>query len=155
MNFTVKEVMVTEFKTVRPEALVKEAARVIFHGEVRKTGYKPFGIMVTDDFDRLVGMISMTDILYHVRPSFMNYEMEKPSVWEGEIEAHMEQFEHLTVEQVMKTPVVTASLDDSLVVVIDRMIRSSARRLPVLDNGRIVGIVYLSDVFYKLCETWL
>ncbi len=30
MNFTVKEVMVTEFKTIRPEALVKEAARVIF-----------------------------------------------------------------------------------------------------------------------------
>jgi len=155
MDLTAKDLMVTEYKTVRPEALVKEAARIIFGSDIRPTGYKPFGIMVTDDFGRLVGMISMVDILYHLRPPFMNYEMEKPSLWTGEIEAHMDQFNQVTVEQIMKTPVVTASPEDNLVVVIDRMVRNGARRIPVLENDKILGLVYLSDVFHTLCESWL
>lgn len=155
MKLTAKDLMVTDFVTVRPDARVSDAARIIFHGEVRPTGYKPFGIMVTDEFGSLVGMISMVDILYHLRPPFMNYEMEKTVLWEGEIEPYMEQFRDLTVEQVMSAPVVTATPDDHLVIVIDRMVKRGARRVPVIEGGRIVGIVYLSDVFHRLCKTWL
>jgi len=155
MKLTAKDVMVEEYTTVRPDAPVSEAARLIFAGAVRATGYKPFGIMVTDEFDRLQGVISMVDILYHLRPPFMNYEMEKPSIWEGEIEPYMEQFSDLKVEQVMSAPVVTADPADHLIVVIDRMVKTGARRLPVLEEGRIVGIVYLSDVFHRFCQSWL
>jgi len=155
MKLTARDLMVTDFVTVRPDARVSDAARIIFNGDVRPTGYKPFGIMVTDEFGGLAGMISMVDMLYHLRPPFMNYEMEKPDLWEGEIEPYMEQFRDLTVEQVMSTPVVTAAPEDHLVVVIDRMVKRGARRVPVIENGRILGIVYLSDVFHRLCKTWL
>ncbi len=147
--------MVTDFATIQPEALVSEAARLIFHGKARPTGYKPFGIMVTDDFGRLVGMISMHDILYHLRPSFMNYDMEHNLIWEDELEPYMERFKDLTVEQIMSTPAVTATPDDHFIVLIDRMIKTGARRIPVVEGDKIVGIVYLSDVFHRLCSLWL
>jgi CBS domain-containing protein len=109
MELKAKDIMVKDFSTIRPDAPVREAVRMILEGKPRQNGYKPFGIMVTDEIGRLVGMVSMFDILYHLRPPFMNFEMEG-------------------------TPL---------------------RRLPVVDSDRILGIVYLSDVFYGLCGTWL
>jgi CBS domain-containing protein len=151
----VKDIMVKDFSTIRPDAPVREAVRMILEGKPRHTGYKPFGIMVTDEIGRLVGMISMFDILYHLRPPFMNYEMEGAPLWKGELEPYLDQFRALRVEQVMTTPVITCAPDDPLMQVIDRMVKKRARRLPVVDSDRILGIVYLSDVFYGLCGTWL
>jgi CBS domain-containing protein len=155
MELKAKDIMVKDFSTIRPDAPVREAVRMILEGKPRQTGYKPFGIMVTDEIGRLVGMISMFDILYHLRPPFMNYEMEGSILWKGELEPYLDQFRTLRVEQVMTTPVITCAPDDHLMQVIDRMVKKRARRLPVVDSDRILGIVYLSDVFYGLCGIWL
>ncbi len=150
-----KDIVVNDYETISPEASVKEAAKLIFNGKVRTTGYKPFGVMVVDDTGRLLGMVSMFDILYHLRPSFLNYEVGSFSIWKGEIEVYVDHFKDLRVEQIMSTPVITVAPDDDLMIVIDLMIKKKYRRIPVVDNGKIVGIVYLSDVFYHLCRTWL
>jgi CBS domain-containing protein len=155
MEMRAKDIMVKDFSTIRPGAPVREAVRIILEGKPRETGYKPFGIMVTDEIGRLVGMISMFDILYHLRPPFMNYQMEGLPLWQGELEPYLDQFRDLRVEQVMTTPVITCSPNDPLMLVIDRMVKKRSRRLPVVDGDRILGIVYLSDVFYGLCGTWL
>jgi len=147
--------VVNDYETISPEASVKEAAKLIFNGKVRTTGYKPFGVMVVDDTGRLLGMVSMFDILYHLRPSFLNYEVGSFSIWKGEIEVYVDHFKDLRVEQIMSTPVIAVAPDDDLMIVIDLMIKKKYRRIPVVDNGKIVGIVYLSDVFYHLCRTWL
>lgn len=150
-----RELMTTSFSTIRPDAPVREAVRMIYESRVRDTGYKPFGVMVVDDIGRLVGMISMFDVLYHLRPPFMNYELESLGPWQGELEPFLAQFEHLKVEQVMSAPTAVAAPEDHFMVLIDRMVKRKVRRLPVLENDTIIGIVYLSDVFYHLCETWL
>lgn len=154
-DLSVREIMVTDYITIGPEAPVRQAARLIFGGKTRKTGYKPFGIMVVDDFSHLLGMISMEDILYHLRPPFMNYEMENANLWEGELEVYLDHFTELRVEQVMHSPVITVTPKDDIIVLIDRMIKTNVRRLPVLEDEKIIGIVYLSDVFYHWCRAWL
>jgi CBS domain-containing protein len=155
MDLKAKDIMVQEYATVHPETSVREAARLIFEGRVRETGYKPFGIMVIDGIGRLVGMISMTDILYHLRPPFMNYALDSVPVWEGELDPYLEQFRNLHIEQIMSSPVLTVSPEDHLMVVIDKMVKNRVRRLPVLEGDKIRGMVYLSDVFYHLCKSWL
>ncbi len=154
-GLSVKEIMTTKYVTIEPDAPVSRAARMIFRGETRSTGYKPFGLMVVDSFSHLLGMISMEDILYHLRPPFMNYELENVPLWEGELEVYVDHFTDLRVEQVMSTPVITVKPGDDVMVVIDRMVKSKVRRLPVVEEESIVGIVYLSDVFYHLCKKWL
>ena len=111
--------------------------------------------MVVDEFSHLQGMISMEDILYHVRPPFMNYELENVPLWEGELEVYLDHFTDLRVEQVMNTPVITVKPQDDIMAVIDRMVKSKIRRLPVVEDEKILGIVYLSDVFYHVCKNWL
>ena len=151
----VGDIMATEYVTIGPDAPVSRAARLIFRGETRKTGYKPFGIMVVDTFSHLLGMICMEDILYHLRPPFMNYELGNVPLWEGEMEIYLDHFTDLRVEQAMSSPVITASPRDDLIVAIDRMVKSKIRRLPVVEEEKIMGIVYLSDIFYHVCRNWL
>ncbi|MFZ0450259.1 MAG: CBS domain-containing protein [Desulfatiglandaceae bacterium] len=155
MELVARDIMEKEFLTVNPEASVREAARLIFEGGVRKTGYKPFGLMVTDTTDALVGMISLYDILYHLRPPFMNYELESFKLEHGELEPYLDHFKELKVEEIMSTPVVTVDPDRDLMVIIDTMVKKKVRRLPVVADSKILGIVYLSDVFYHLCSLWL
>jgi CBS domain-containing protein len=154
-GLSVGDIMETEYVTIGPDAPVSKAARLIFRGETRKTGYKPFGLMVVDGFSRLLGMISMEDILYHLRPPFMNYELGNVPLWEGELEIYLDHFTDLRVEQAMNSPVITVSPKDEVMVVIDRMVKSKIRRLPVVEDEKIMGIVYLSDVFYHVCKNWL
>ncbi len=155
MELVARDIMEKDFLTVNGEVPVREAAQLIFEGEVRKTGYKPFGLAVTDATGTLVGMISMYDIIYHLRPPFMNYELESFELQHGELEPYLDRFKDLKVEQVMSTPVVTVGPDCDVMVIIDTMVKKKVRRMPVVADSKILGIVYLSDVFYHLCGLWL
>jgi CBS domain-containing protein len=52
----------------------------------------------------------------------------------------------LRVGQVMKASVVTCAIDDDLHTVMTLMTHARARHVPVVDGGRLVGIVSLGDV---------
>jgi len=55
----------------------------------------------------------------------------------------------------MSSPVLTASPDCHLVVLIDLMIKNRVRRIPIIEDNQILGMIYLSDVFYHLFKVWL
>ena len=150
-----KDIMVTDFETVHQETLIKEAVRLLYNAKTRPTGFKTLGITVVDDMGALVGMLSMFDVIYHLRPPFLNYSQETLTVWKEEIEIQLEQFKGLKVRQVMNSPVETISHDAPIMVILDLMVKKKVRRLPVVDGSKLIGMVYLSDVFYQICKTWL
>lgn len=52
----------------------------------------------------------------------------------------------LPVSKAMTTPVLTCTLDERITGVMARMTRHRVRHLPVVDGGRLVGIVSIGDV---------
>jgi CBS domain-containing protein len=59
----------------------------------------------------------------------------------------------LPVSRVMTTRVLTCTLDERVTGVMARMTRHRVRHLPVVDNGRLAGIVSIGDVVkYRLDE---
>ena len=155
MKVTARDVMVRNFDKIQSDAPIEEAVRLIFKGKVRETGQKTASVMVIDRFNRLTGVISMFDILYHLRPPVFNYMVSGIDFWNEELESYIKRFKRLTVKQIMSSPVLFVAPDDDLMVVIDRMVREKCRRLPVLERSRVIGIVYLSEVYYYLCKNLL
>ena len=155
MQLTARDVMVQDFQTIQPDASIGEAVRLIYNGKVRPTGHKTVSALVTDTFGQLVGILSMFDILYHLRPPFLNYMVDNISLQGEELESYINRFKGLTVEQVMNSPVRHVSPDLDLMMVIDRMVKEKCHRLPVVENSVVIGVAYLSDVYYHLCKTWL
>jgi CBS domain-containing protein len=152
VGLTAREVMDTRFFTLKPETPIGQAVHV-FKEAGQESGRAVFGLMVTNDQGKLVGMLSVYDIFLLLRPKHIHIwgEMENLEVT-GILEAACRRAQGVLVGDVMTTEVITITPDTHLLHVIDIMIKKHVRRLPVMENGAVVGIVYLSRVFHRLLE---
>ena len=150
-----RDIMQTNFHTLRPDSTIAEAVK-LFQDASESEKKKIFGLMVTDLEDHLVGMLSMYDILIFIQPKHTH-------IW-GEIEdidpaglfnESLERVKSILVGDIMTTEVVTIQPDTHLMVIADIMIKKHIRRLPVTEDREVVGIVYVSDIFYQLLNKFL
>ncbi|MBU2452365.1 MAG: CBS domain-containing protein, partial [Proteobacteria bacterium] len=111
-----KQVMDKRFHFLHPKQSVVEAIR-LFKTAGEKEGKKVFGMMVIDDDDRLVGMLSMFDILLYIQPKHIGIlgEMEDISP-EPLFESLLSRIKKIRVEDLMSTTLVSVKPDTHLLV---------------------------------------
>ena len=145
-----KDFMDTQFHTLHPQQNIAEAVSA-FQKASESEKNKIFGMMVTDDQDRLVGMLSMYDILNYVQPKHVAILGEMEDLDPAQVYSNrLKTIRSILVDDIMTTTVVTVRPDTHLMVIAEIMIKKHIRRLPVVKNQTVVGIVYVSDVFYWL-----
>lgn len=115
----VEQFMTTDLRTVHPDESVRRAAILMDWGRIRH-------IPVEED-DRLVGLISYRTIIKLVA------------------ESGLEEDELLSVREAMKTDVVTIAPSTLSVDAIQLMNDRGVGALPVVEDGRLVGIVTEHD----------
>ncbi|PIK87995.1 poly(A) polymerase [Synechococcus sp. 65AY6A5] len=120
---TAKDLMSSPVRTIRPEITIDEAQRVLLR-------YGHSGLVVVDAQGCLVGVISRRDI---------------------DIALH-HGFGHAPVKGYMTTEVKTLSPDTPLAEIQRLMVQWDIGRLPVLQDGQLVGIVTRTDVLRHLHE---
>jgi tRNA nucleotidyltransferase (CCA-adding enzyme) len=120
---TAKDLMSSPVRTIRPEVTIQEAQRVLLR-------YGHSGLVVVDAQGCLVGVISRRDI---------------------DIALH-HGFGHAPVKGYMTTEVKTLSPDTPLAEIQRLMVQWDIGRLPVLQDGQLVGIVTRTDVLRHLHE---
>jgi predicted transcriptional regulator len=148
---TAKDVMVTSFDTINQEALVEKAIALIHKGKVRETGHKTISLIVVDDFGQMTGVITMYDILYHLRPDFLNFGLDANEFsWTGQLNKFIDAIKDKKVKQLMSRNVMGARINDHIIVILDQMIKNRYRRLPVLERNKPIGIIYISDIYHNI-----
>lgn len=144
-----KDVMTKEFHYLHPQQSILEAID-LFKTATKIEGKKIFGMMVIDD-DRLVGMLSMYDILIYIQPKHIGILGEIEDISPDPLYKNLvNRVKKVRVEDLMSTIIVSAAPDTHILVVMDIMIKKHIRRLPVVDKTRVVGVIYRSDLFYSL-----
>lgn len=152
MKLTAADIMTTEFPTLLPEAPITEAIR-IFRQSAEPPGRRVFGIMITDKDNTLAGMLSMYDILLYLRPKHIQVwgNMEDLDI-NGLIDAASSRLKSIQVGDIMTPEVITIGPNMDIFMVLDIMIKKHVRRLPVVQDNCIIGIVFISDLFNHLLE---
>jgi len=151
MTLCARDIMVQDFETIDPNAPIEDAVYKISNGAVRDTGYKTISLMVVDEMQRLIGVVTMFDLLYHLRPEFLNLDIDSRTLkWEGQLDLLIGNLQDKRVRQIMSPIVVGAAADDHIMVLLDRMVKNRHYRMPILDCDRIVGVVYLQDIYHHL-----
>lgn len=112
-NFSVKEIMNPNVVSLPSSASVKEAAELM-------SSQKIGSIVIIDD-NIPIGIITERD--------FVTKIMLKP--YSGDSK----------VAEVMSSPVIHVSSDQSVADVIDIMANKEIRKVPVIDDGKVIGIV--------------
>lgn len=151
-----KDLMIPIQDYLRPDNTLKEAVnllRTAKRGEER-VGVK--GLPVLDEKGRLVGMLSMRDILKVVFPFYMSMMDLGDFTWEGMVESIARRSSDKLIKDVMSKVVITVDEDASLMECIDHMIKHNIKRLPVVDkSGKVVGMLYERDVFFAITKAML
>ena len=150
-----RDIMDTSFHVLHPRDDIAAAVKK-FKAASRMEGKKVFGMMVVDDDDRLVGMLSMYDILIYIQPKYMQVWGEMDDLDPDQVfEDHLNRTKSVQVGDIMTPDVVTIFPHTHILSISDLMIKKHIRRLPVVEHEKIVGIVYVSDVFYHILNSVL
>ena len=114
--------------TVRPDQTLREALAMLAQHSIG-------ALVVVNTAGELVGILSERDI---VREAVRN-----------------EQFFDLTVSAIMTKNVITGQPRDDLDAVARTMTNKRFRHLPVLDGGKLVGVISLGDVMKAQRDEYL
>ena len=111
--------------TVRTETPMSEIAQVLANKRVS-------GLPVVDDYMNLLGIVSEKDVLA---------SLYAPN---GTV---------LAAHDLMTTDVVSFNIHDDLFDICDVLVREKFRRVPILDQGKLVGIISRTDIMQHIVRS--
>jgi tRNA nucleotidyltransferase (CCA-adding enzyme) len=118
---TARDLMSSPVRTIRPDTTIEQAQRILFR-------YGHSGLSVVDESDRLVGIISRRDL---------------------DLAFH-HGFDHAPVKGYMSRNLRTITPNTPLPEIEALMVTYDVGRLPVLEDGELIGIVTRTDVLRQL-----
>lgn len=136
-----KEPLVREWMTDDPITIPKDTPIVDAHKIMTDNQIRRLPVVEADE---LVGIITLGDVR-GAEPS----EATSLSIWELNY-----LLSRLTVERVMSYPVVTVAPDTPVTDAAKLMLDNRIAGLPVMERGRIVGIITESDIFRMVVAMW-
>lgn len=116
----ISDCMTENVLCVRQDETAEDAARLLSRGNIG-------AVPVLDDRDRVVGMLTDRDLVSRCMAPGRTPKQ-------------------VAVAQIMTRGVQTADVQETAAAVAERMGRSQIRRMPVVREGKLVGIVSLSDL---------
>jgi CBS domain-containing protein len=147
-DLTAADVMTREVVTVRPNDSLRRAAQLMLERGIS-------GLPVVEANGRVVGVISEADLIRHG-------ESQTRTRWWLDMVAEGEQVSpdllaamqaiNRPVSRAMRTELITVSEQSPLREVAEKIVRFNIRRVLVLKEGRLVGIVARRDLVKVLAR---
>jgi CBS domain-containing protein len=148
MTITAKDIMTTKLITLSPEMDFSSAARILLDKHIN-------GAPVIDPDGALMGILCQSDLvaqhkkwpvptLLTLLDSFVRLTSNK------QMEKQARKIAALTVAEAMSPDPVTVQSDTTIETIAALMVDSNLHTLPVVDDGKLVGIIGKEDVLRTL-----
>jgi CBS domain-containing protein len=146
----VREIMTADVITVRPDTTVGELADILAKNKIS-------GVPVVDDQGRVLGMVSEADIILQDADLHFPYYIQflESVIYLQSVHKFEERFRKAfgsKVTEVMSDEVVAVSPDSTVREVATLMADRTVNRLPVTEDGRLVGIVTRGDIVRAIAD---
>jgi CBS domain-containing protein len=137
----VQDIMTSRVATVLPPTPFKDVVQLMVARQIS-------GIPVVDEAGKLVGMITEADLI--AKPAYSSHHNRLlallSDLMSGRDRHWATKSSQLTAEQLMTRDVVSCGPSDSIAVAARRMLSHHIKRLPVVKDGALVGIVSRRDI---------
>ncbi len=142
----VKELMATEVVSVSPDTTYEETARLLYTHQIS-------GAPVLDEKGRVVGFVSEKDIVRILYPWYRSFYESPESYTDMEArESKASDIRNTKVEVFMKRNIFTVTPDDPIMKAGALMLAHDVNRLPVVENGKVVGIVSRGSIYKAILK---
>ncbi|PPQ39802.1 CBS domain-containing protein [Rhodopila globiformis] len=148
MSRNAASIMTRRIATARPDATVAEIARLMLDRDIR-------ALPICDETGTLLGMVSESDLM---RPFREQHDLRRP--WWLAILSAADRLapaladyirnDRRRARDLMTTPVVTAAETTDLAEIVLQLLRHRIKRMPIVRDGRLVGIVSREDLIRTL-----
>ena len=147
---TAKDIMTREVITISPETEIAQAAQLLLTNRIN-------GVPVVNDADEMVGILCQSDLIIQQKnipiPSlFTLLDGFIPLTSSKKIDREVEKIAATKVEDAMTANPVTVNPDTGIEKVAAFMVEKNYHTLPVVDGGKLVGIVGKVDVLKTLID---
>ncbi len=141
------DVMVTSVITVGPQASVQEVAKLLLTNRIS-------GLPVVSDQGDLVGIVSEGDLLHRAEAGTGRRRPWWLAILTGRdvLAAEYVREHSFKVADVMTRHVITATPDTSLQDIAHLLEKNGIKRVPIVDDGRLVGIVSRANLLQALAS---
>ncbi len=144
----VEEIMSRDVLTVKPEAPLRELARILSENHIN-------GVPVVDDTGKVLGVVCESDLVaqnkpLHIPTVFVLLDAVIPLENPWRLEKEFKRLTATVVEDIYSRPAVTVTPDTEVAEVARLMGERRFYTIPVVDGGKLVGIVGKADVIRSL-----
>jgi CBS domain-containing protein len=154
-----------EYPHIRDSAILKDAFAVL-HGAY-STGKRFRHILVLDSRDRLVGLLGIRDLLHGLFPDYLragehgHFEGAQPDfpaltlIWQETCATQCKEAARNPIKGFMAPVPTTVKPGDPLTLAAYLLVIHDTSMLPVVDDGRVIGVVRVIDVFNEASKAVL
>ena len=142
----VKEVMSCSVKTVRPDTRMFD---VVSHMCLHRYS----GLPVVDDENQLLGIVAEKDVLHYLFPTLEDLMSNIATINMDEMMGKYKDIVQLKVAELMQSKVITVDPDMHILKATSVIVKHRFRRIPVAQEGKLVGIMSLGDVHKAIYQT--
>ena len=144
----VKDIMTREVKTVSPETEIAQAAKLLLSERIN-------GVPVVNKTGEVVGILCQSDLIAQQKsipiPSlFTLLDGYIPLTLLSRLDKEVEKIAATKVDHAMTPDPTTVNSDTDIDKVAALMVEKNYHTLPVVDDGKLVGIVGKEDVLKTL-----
>jgi CBS domain-containing protein len=144
----VKDIMTKEVITVSPEAEIVYATKLLLENRIN-------GVPVTNETGKLVGILCQSDLIAQQKklpvPSFFSFLDGLITLTSmNQFEKEVQKIAAITVAQAMTPNPVAVRPDTDIEAVAALMVDNNFHTIPVVDEGKLVGIVGKEDILRTL-----
>ena len=139
MTLTARDVMTSPGVVCRQDAYLAEVAEILADRDIS-------GLPVVDEEGSLTGMVSERDLAHALGSPLVRLAVRRPSPHRGAKRAGPA----VRAADIMTTPLITVEPSTPISELSRSMIGNDINRLPVVDDGRLVGVVSRGDVLRAL-----
>jgi CBS-domain-containing membrane protein len=143
-----KDIMTTKLITVSPEMEIVHATKLLLDNRIN-------GVPVTDETGKLVGILCQSDLVAQQKklpvPSFFTFLDGLISLSSmKQLEKEVRKIAAITVAQAMTPNPVAVRPDTGIEEVAALMVDNNFHTIPVVEEGKLVGIVGKEDILRTL-----
>lgn len=138
-----KDIMTREITTVSPDTEITQAARILLEKGIN-------GVPVVEG-EALVGIVCQSDLIaqqkkFRIPSLFTLLDGFIPLRGAGQFEKEIQKIAAIRVAEIMTPDPVTVNPDTSIEDIAGLMVDKKFHSLPVVDKGRLVGIIGKEDI---------
>ena len=157
---------IEDYTTIDPDSTIKEGIERLkrsfesaaYTSRLMETGHR--SILVFDQIGKLVGILSILDLIEAVRPAYLS--APKPSMadsmqyspmfWSGLFTTQAKGLVGKKIKDVMSDAPLSIDQDTNLMEIANLIFTKKRRRMAVTREGKVVGVVREQEIFFEMAK---